>query len=98
MKINLDRKVVYTSVENDTRTYCYSLNDQKEIEIDTYSDGSISFIWLFDNKRRFGECIVASGYSDSLKMKPNITEVINADTEVLDTDLLIRVADQLIEM
>ena len=94
MKINLDRKTDYIS----NKSYYYSLNDQKEISIDTYPDGCIKAIWLFDNRIEICDRIVASGYSNPLKILPNITEVINADTEVLDTDLLIRVADQLIEM
>jgi hypothetical protein len=53
-------------------------------------------MWLFDYDRPVGDHVVAWGYTTS-EMRPNITEVINADTEVLNTDLLIRVADKLIE-
>lgn len=94
MLLELDQRIDYQT----SKSYKYNVNDHKSIIIDTYPDGCITSMWLFDYDRPVGDHIVAAGYTSRLKMLPNITEVINADTEVLDTDLLIRVADQLIEM
>lgn len=93
MLLELDNKNDYQS----SKVYEYKVNDHKSIIIDTYSNGDITMIWLFDYSKNFGDRVIAYGYTDDFKMLPNITEVINADTEVLNTDLLIRVADKLIE-
>lgn len=79
-----------------SRTYKYNVNDHKSVIIDTCPNGDIESVWLFDYSRPSDDHIVAWGSYDIRKKYANIEEVIDIDTGSLNTDLLVRIADQFI--
>lgn len=92
MLVKLDHMINY----QDSKTFKFNVNDHKSIIIDTDLYGDIEDIWLFDYNRPVGDCVVAWGTYDSTKTLTNIVEIMSEYTEVLDTDLLAGVADNII--
>lgn len=92
MLIKLNHMINY----QDSKTFKFSVNDHKSIIIDTDLYGDIEEIWLFDYSRPLDDRIVAWGTYDVAKPSSNIVEVMNEYTELLDTDSLVRIADQFI--
>lgn len=91
MLVKLDRMINY----QDSKTFKFIVNDHKRIDIDTDPYGDIEEIWLFDYSRPIDDHIVAWGTYDTTKTLTNIVEVMSEYTEVLDTDLLLRIADNI---
>lgn len=92
MLLKLDHMINY----QDSKTFKFSVNDHKSIIIDTDPYCDIEEVWLFDYRRPSGDRIVAWGSYDVTKPSTNIVEVMNEYTELLDTDSLVRIADQFI--
>ena len=92
MLLKLDHMIDYQN----SKTFKFNVNDHKSVIIDTYPNGDIEAIWLFDYNRPADDRIVAWGSYDARKMFSNITEVMNLTTEELNTDSLVRIADQFI--
>lgn len=92
MLLELDHMTDYES----SKTYKYTVNDHKSVIIDTYPNGDIDSIWLFDYSRPSNDHIAAWGSHDPRKLFTNIEEVVDIDTGSLNTDLIAEVAENMI--